>query len=899
MHLFRTGFLFGFLLCYLAFALAQESRNDLPQFDFTRPETKAATVREWNAAHDISKIESGAEGMVISIGGSDPYSFGPARDYPENVPLWLTVRLKADTEGDTQVFYFTDGPHEEKSVRFHVPENQWVEKRVALPPLGKGIRFRLDPPGNKGQATIAFLRFAPRVLLKEPVWPRPTAPKFKVLSSVRLGEVIFQGGLKSGEFSLTVNNENLAIGFNRPMIGYMMGDKVRWVDFSQSQSAAQVLKNSFSLVHQMRDADGALWQWRQSFKESKLPSAVEVTSSMTVNQDRDVVFLPMLTVLPGVGSFGEKKTQAIFPGLEYLDNEPSSSEADIRGPQARRQVPDSVKITQNMMAIQNGGNYIGMAWKDDEKNPDKFSALFDSPDRIFGSGGHVMGVLFPGSNGENRVEGTLLPYQGETLQANVPLTLNALIFGGKGESAVEAVKQFVAWHGLPKIPDAGTFENYNALASAGWLDSKIREGDLYRHAFWPGFDAKMAADAPLLMEWLAQQNSPAAARLKQAAQGALAQVKPENYNVTNVSHITYPMAALVYGGVEANAVHAAQNARNVLKRFDENNRVLYQKRPDGGDLGSTHFAPDANGLTAQVVESLLENASFSGEPELINQALEKLRALDKFKNTVPRGAQTWEVPLHTPDILASAHLVRAYTRGYELTGEAHFLEQAKYWAWTGVPFVYLRNPTGKNVGPYSTIAVLGATQWVAPVWFGQPVQWCGLVYADALYRLMPHDPTGPWKTLADGITTAGIQHTWRQSDKERQGLLPDYYLLRSQISSGPAINPGTLQTNAVRLFNKPALYDFRAFRQNGLLVHAPGEISEVRESKNGAQFKVTGWSEKPYFILINGLKTAPQVRLNGETISLKAPHQFNPEKGRLILQLQGTKTAEITTDSKS
>jgi len=144
---------------------------------------------------------------------------------------------------------------------------------------------------------------------------------------------------------------------------------------------------------------------------------------------------------------------------------------------------------------------------------------------------------------------------------------------------------------------------------------------------------------------------------------------------------------------------------------------------------------------------------------------------------VPRGAQTWEIPLHTPDILAAAHLVRAYTLGYELSGDTRLLEQARSWAWTGVPFVYLTAPTPAPVGLYNTIAVLGATGWRAPVWIGLPVQWCGLVYADALYRFAGHDPGGPWKRLADGIVSAGVQHTWPLSDADRGGLLPDSYQL--------------------------------------------------------------------------------------------------------------------------
>ncbi len=135
--------------------------------------------------------------------------------------------------------------------------------------------------------------------------------------------------------------------------------------------------------------------------------------------------------------------------------------------------------------------------------------------------------------------------------------------------------------------------------------------------------------------------------------------------------------------------------------------------------------------------------------------------------------------------------------------------------------------------------------------------------------------------------------THGKKDKERVGLLPDYYLLRPQMSSGPAINPGTVQTQAVRLFNKPALYDFRALRQSGLLIHAPGAISDVKEDANSAQFKISSWREKPYFVLINGLKSAPKIRINGQDVPLAAPHQFNAEKGRLILQLQGKSAIEI------
>src|SRR5204863_2120767 len=99
--------------------------------------------------------------------------------------------------------------------------------------------------------------------------------------------------------------------------------------------------------------------------------------------------------------------------------------------------------------------------------------------------------------------------------------------------------------------------------------------------------------------------------------------------------------------------------------FRPDGSIVYQPPASGTDLSRTHWSREANGLTATHVAAVLERAAFSGDPNLVRAGLRLLRALDKFRDTVPRGAQTWEVPLHTPDILASAYLVRAYTRGYE------------------------------------------------------------------------------------------------------------------------------------------------------------------------------------------------------------------------------------------
>ncbi len=867
----------------------------LSRFDFTRPQT----VQEWQPTHDVGSLKHTPEGMLIEITGSDPYITGPARDYPAGQTLWMRVRLKSEQGGGGQIFYFNQGATEPNSVRFPVKAGEWQEIRVAMPALGPGYRLRFDPPGIKGTCILASISFEPRIFWKEPAWQKPTAPTLKNESlSVRSGDLsLVHTDDQLGGFALQVAGQHVAIGFNRPMIGYIQGNEPRWLALGEkAKVSAKKERDAVVVQATATDADGARWEIRQRFSAAGKPGAIDVETQVTVNQDRAVLFLPMFVVCPGVGSFGESKTQGLLAGLEYLDNEPSSSEADIVGPGSKRQVPDSVKITFPLMAVSTKDRYVGLIW---DMAP-HFSAMYDSPDRLFKSGGHVMGVLFPGSDGVNRVEGNLLPYDAEKLAAGKALTLRATLIGGKGQSVVPAIQQYVALRPLPPPPNIGMdFQRYVRQAAGGWLDSKLREGSLYRHAYWPrsSFGPQRAADAATLMDWLARQTNDAALaqRLKEAAKEALAQVPPPDYNYAGVSHVRYPVQSLLYGHVAESTNRALEVGRGQLRRFEPDGSIIYRKSPDRPDFGKTHFAPDANGLTSPVVQGVLEAAILTGDPDLTREGLRLLRALDKFTNTVPRGAQTWEVPLHTPDVLASAHLVRAYTIGYEITGDRHLLEQAIYWAWTGVPFVYLVNPAAKPVGLYASIPVFGATHWTHS-WFGLPVQWCALVYSDALYRLTRHDPNPVWKQLADGITASGIQQNWDIDDPVFQGLLPDSYNLRPQTRNGVAINPGTVQTNAVRLFNRPEIYDFRAFRSVGLWVHAPGAITNINEQSGRVSFKVQGWVEHPYYLLIVGCKKTPRVRIDGKDVAFSAPHQFMQKEGRLILQVKGNSTVEISVE---
>jgi len=83
---------------------------------------------------------------------------------------------------------------------------------------------------------------------------------------------------------------------------------------------------------------------------------------------------------------------------------------------------------------------------------------------------------------------------------------------------------------------------------------------------------------------------------------------------------------------------------------------------------------------------LLQFANITGDAMARNAGLRALDFIEQFE--VPRAAQVWEVPVHTPDILASGDACEAYLEAYRLTGEQKYLDKAIYWAWTGMPFVY-------------------------------------------------------------------------------------------------------------------------------------------------------------------------------------------------------------------
>lgn len=849
----------------------------------------------WRGNSYVEGFTEEPDGLTFASTGTDPWIEGPAIDLSNQGFTRVTIRMKSEANAGGELFY---GPNFEagRSVQFNIRDDgQWHDYELIIrDPLGAGTRFRLDPATEPGRIAVRSIEVESVARI---AWPKPAKPerpdvKSEQPISVTSGELSVDHYKGWGQFEVKIDGTAVATGYQSESIGVILDGKPQWLGLDKAQITCRVERDIVVYTATVTDSRGGRWQAKRRFRPRREADTIVVETAFVVDADRDVVHLPWLTLFPGLGTFGTAKTQAIFPGLEYLADEPSSSQADITTPEHIRRVPDPVKITLPMMAITHSGRYIGLLWKPSEM----VAPVFDSPDTIYDSDAHVMALSAP-AVGEYRFENDMVASKPFKIKASQPIRSRTMIVGGHGDTVIPALQKYVQLRGLPEIPDVqGGLKAAATLLAHGWLDSAVNEDGRFRHAVWgASFGAVAAADVPVYMDWLANwvRDPELKERLRVERAKAVSHLPAGGPYLSSVSHVRTPAPPLVLGGVASYVRARAAQANQALSRFDDRGIKRYQ--PGKIDYGRTHFADHANGLGAPDLVRILEAATLSADAGLVERAL---ALLDKqtvlYANTVPRGAQTWEVPLHTPDILASAYLVKAYTLGYIIARKPEYLEQARYWAWTGVPFVYLTNPTGQEIGSYATIAVLGGTNWRAPIWFGQPVQWCGLVYGSALHGLSAIDPDGPWKQIAMGITATGLQMTWPATDAKRQGLLPDYVLLRAQHRDGPAINPGTVQSNVPDLFyGVGRMYDVRKLPDTRRFIHAPCVIGDVRERTDSVRFRVNGLGTNRYFVLISGVETVPSDVTIDATNGGETGHQFDRAQGLLVISVTGRANIKV------
>ena len=501
-------------------------------------------------------------------------------------------------------------------------------------------------------------------------------------------------------------------------------------------------------------------------------------SRLIVVQHRLEAARPLDMVLfVGPAVYALARDEAIFPGLEWLvGEEVSSSALDIaeEHPDRTRFAPHPNYVTVPAMGVHGPHGTVGLIWDVHQRwdgRHDRPRAVFASPDRFHGQRAHLMALSLP-TVPEFFAPNQPLAHKPYRVEPANPLVLRAEILAdGQARDALASVEAYLQRVGLPPpspLP-RGSYEKEIEFSMQGYLKSLwVAEEERWWTSKGGGIlshkDRPPAYAADVLVGALLSPDPEVRAQCRALAErvGRLLGAEPR-------------LEALRFPGRFDLAVANPFSAASLLQsqgkdgawRFDAD----LQAGPPFVGMDYYELGPDDAvevGTCARKAYEVLRYARVAGDAEAYRRVLPTLELMERFQ--VPRAAQVWEVPVHTPDILAAADAADAFIEAYRFSGDRRWLADAITWARRGLPFVYLWQDSEKPFLLGASIPVFGAT-WYQGSWFGRPVQWNGLRYAEALLKLADYDHSLPWRHVAELLIRSAIHQ--QDASGENVALWPD------------------------------------------------------------------------------------------------------------------------------
>ena len=483
----------------------------------------------------------------------------------------------------------------------------------------------------------------------------------------------------------------------------------------------------------------------------------------------------LLFVGPAV--YALARDEAVFPGLEWLvGDEVSSSALDIAEdhPDRIRFAPHPNYVTVPAMGVHGPKGTVGLMWDVHQRwdgRRDRPRAVFASPDRFHGQRAHLMALSLP-TVPEFFLPSRLLAEKPYRLEPSTKLVLRAeIVADGHAVDALAPLEAYLRRVGLPPpVPlPRGSYEKEIEFSMQGYLRSLWVEeestwwttkggGILSHKGRPPAFVADVLVGATL---------SPDA--------GVRTQCRALAQRVAKLLDAEPRWEAMRFPGRFDHAVANPFSAASLLQSREEDGAWRFDADLQAGPpfVGMDYYelGPDKAvevGTCARKAYEVLRYARVAGDLDAYRKMLPTLELMERFR--VPRAAQVWEVPVHTPDILAAADAVDAFVEAYRFSGDRRWLADAVTWARRGLPFVYLWHDPEKPFLLGASIPVFGAT-WYQGSWFGRPVQWNGLRYAEALLKLSEYDRSLPWRDVAELLIRSAIHQ--QDTSGDNVGLWPD------------------------------------------------------------------------------------------------------------------------------
>lgn len=613
-----------------------------------------------------------------------------------------------------------------------------------------------------------------------------------------------------------------------------------------------------------------------------------------------------LRAFDGPMLYARHRDEAVFPGLEWLvDDEVSSSTLDIAKshPHQVRYVVHPNMVTIPAVGIHGAQGTVGLLWDVHQKwdaGRDRPSAVFASPDRFENQRSSFVGLFLPGVpefvEVNERNANTLYP-----LEPGKPLRLTAQIFAdAEATDALAAIDEWIRLHGIPEpapLPH-GSYDREIEFSMKAYLDSLWEPetkdwwttkggGIMSNQGRPPSFVADLLLGAAVSPNDDVRHACRARADEVLALIGGDARIDAQRFR---------GRADLLMANTAKAASFLASRGEDGAWRFDAD-----QKHTTGPFVGMDYheLGPDNAvelGTCARQAFEVLNYARIAGDPAAYEAMQQTLVLMESFR--VPRAAQVWEVPVHTPDILAAADAVDAYVEAYRFSGDERWLGDAVTWARRGLPFVYLWDDPEKPFLVGATIPVFGAT-WYQGSWFGCPVQWNGLCYANSLLKLEEYDQSYPWRRLAEMIIRSAIHQ--QDFDGENVALWPDNISAIDCKKCPWVFSPRMIIRNVLKLTGRdedPATV-ILGKGERRLHVSATAQISAATWDGNKLALGVTYPPGEQGVVLVSNVALPQRVLLDGRPIASREEIESGPEPGWRYDQANAYLAIRVAHDGQS
>jgi len=302
------------------------------------------------------------------------------------------------------------------------------------------------------------------------------------------------------------------------------------------------------------------------------------------------------------------------------------------------------------------------------------------------------------------------------------------------------------------------------------------------------------------------------------------------------------------------------------------------------------------GLCAAKATQVLRYTRITGDGDAYRQMIPSLEFMESFR--VPRAAQVWEVPVHAPDILAAAEASEAYIEAYRFSGEERWLRDAVTWARRGLPFVYLWDDPDRPFLVGASIPVFGAT-WLQGSWFGRPVQWNGLRYAEAILALAEYDVSYPWHQLATALTHSAMHQ--QDAKGENVALWPDNIGAVDSDKCPWVFTPRMILANVLELMGRDEHVRTTMVGQGDRRLHinASARIEEASWDGSTCRFRVSYPAGEQGVVVVFNVSRPTSVSLDGATIAQRDDLEGGAQPGWRYLESAACLSIRVARDGES